>query len=117
VFAISDFAEVAAAGTVLPPGRINATIDATLKRIGPAQGVALWARGHAIDTRKLLTVCVADVYACKWVFTVGRQGCHAGSNGKAIGTAGDCRLVWRVFAKAYVINQGLSVRPVAAPHP
>ena len=31
VFAIGDFAAVSAAGTTLPPGWINATVDATLK--------------------------------------------------------------------------------------
>lgn len=63
VFAIADFAAVAAAGTLLAPGWMNATIDATLKLIGPAQGVALRARGRVIDAGKLLTVCAADVYA------------------------------------------------------
>jgi acyl-coenzyme A thioesterase PaaI-like protein len=63
VFAIGDFAAVAAAGTTLPPGWINATVDATLKLIAPAQGVALRARGRVIDAGKLLTVCAAEVYA------------------------------------------------------
>jgi acyl-coenzyme A thioesterase PaaI-like protein len=63
VFAIGDFAAVAAAGTTLPPGWINATVDATLKLIAPAQGIALRARGRVIDAGKLLTVCAADVYA------------------------------------------------------
>ncbi len=63
VFAIADFAAVAAAGTTLKPGWVNATIDATLKLIAPAQGVALRARGRVIDAGKLLTICAADVYA------------------------------------------------------
>lgn len=63
VFAIADFAAVAAAGTTLPPGWINATVDATLKLIAPAQGITLRARGRVIDAGKLLTVCAADVYA------------------------------------------------------
>ena len=63
VFAIADFAAVAAAGTTLQPGWVNATIDATLKLIAPAQGVALRARGRVIDAGKLLTICAADVYA------------------------------------------------------
>ena len=46
VFAIADFAAVAAAGTMLDPGWINATIDATLKLVAPAKGVALRARGR-----------------------------------------------------------------------
>ena len=63
VFAIADFAAVAAAGTTLQPGWVNATINATLKLIAPAQGVALRARGRVIDAGKLLTICAADVYA------------------------------------------------------
>ncbi len=63
VFAIADFAAVAAAGTTLAPGWINATVDATLKLVAPAQGIALRARGRVIDAGKLLTVCAADVYA------------------------------------------------------
>lgn len=63
VFAIADFAAVAAAGTLLAPGWINATVDATLKLMAPAKGVALRARGRVIDAGKMLTVCAADVYA------------------------------------------------------
>lgn len=63
VFAIADFAAVAAAGTLLAPGWINATVDATLKLLAPAKGRALRARGRVIDAGKLLTVCAADVYA------------------------------------------------------
>jgi uncharacterized protein (TIGR00369 family) len=63
VFAIADFAAVAAAGTTLQPGWLNATIDATLKLLAPAQGVALRARGRVIDAGKLLTICAADVFA------------------------------------------------------
>jgi len=63
VFAIADFAAVAAAGTMLDPGWINATIDATLKLVAPAKGVALRARGQVIDAGRMLTVCAANVYA------------------------------------------------------
>lgn len=63
VFAVADFAAVAAAGTLLAPGWVNATIDATLKLLAPAQGERLRARGRVIDAGKLLTVCAADVYA------------------------------------------------------
>ena len=63
VFALGDFAAVAAAGTLLPAGWINATVDATLKLVAPARGIALRARGRVIDAGKLLTVCAADVYA------------------------------------------------------
>ena len=63
VFAIADFAAVAAAGTLLAPGWVNATVDATLKLLAPAEGRVLRARGRVIDAGKLLTVCAADVYA------------------------------------------------------
>lgn len=63
VFAVADFAAVAAAGTVLPPGFINATIDAALKLIAPARGSHLLARGRVVNASRLLTVCAADVYA------------------------------------------------------
>jgi uncharacterized protein (TIGR00369 family) len=63
VFAAADFAAVAAAGTLLEPGWINATIDATLKIVGPARGTRLRARGRVVDAGRLLTVCAAEVYA------------------------------------------------------
>jgi len=63
IFAAADFAAVAAAGTLLAPGWINATIDATLKIVGPATGCRLRARGRVVDAGKLLTVCAAEVYA------------------------------------------------------
>jgi uncharacterized protein (TIGR00369 family) len=63
VFAVADFAAVAAAGTTLPPGFINATIDATLKLVAPARGSHLVARGRVVSASRLLTVCAADVYA------------------------------------------------------
>jgi uncharacterized protein (TIGR00369 family) len=63
IFAAADFAAVAAAGTLLAPGFVNATIDATLKIVGPARGSAIRARGRVVDAGKLLTVCAADVYA------------------------------------------------------
>jgi acyl-coenzyme A thioesterase PaaI-like protein len=63
VFAAADFAAVAAAGTLLPPGWVNSTIDATLKLLAPAAGGLIRARGRVIDAGKLLTVCAADVFA------------------------------------------------------
>jgi acyl-coenzyme A thioesterase PaaI-like protein len=63
VFAAADFAAVSAAGTLLPPGWVNATIDTTLKLVGPARGKCLRARGRVVDAGKLLTVCAADVYS------------------------------------------------------
>lgn len=63
VFAAADFAAVSAAGTLLPPGWVNATIDTTLKFVAPAQGRCLRARGRVVHAGRLLTVCRADVYA------------------------------------------------------
>lgn len=63
VFAAGDFAAVSAAGTLLKPGWINATIDATLKLVAPARGQRLIARGRVVHAAGLLTVCAADVYA------------------------------------------------------
>lgn len=63
IFAAADFAAVAAAGTLLPPGFINATIDASLKIVAPARGSHLVARGRVVKASRLLTVCAADVFA------------------------------------------------------
>ena len=63
VFAAADFAAVAAAGTLLPPGWVNATVDATIKLVAPARGSHLRARGRVVDAGRLLTVCAAEVYA------------------------------------------------------
>ena len=63
VFAAADFAAVAAAGTMLPAGFVNATVDATLKLVAPARGSHLVARGRVVSVSGLLTVCAADVFA------------------------------------------------------
>jgi uncharacterized protein (TIGR00369 family) len=63
VFAIADFAAVSAAGSLLPPGWVNATIDATLKLVAPARGKLLRARGRVVDAGRLLSICSADVFA------------------------------------------------------
>lgn len=42
---------------------INATVDAPLRLVAPAQGALLRARGRVISAGKLLTVCAAEVYA------------------------------------------------------
>jgi acyl-coenzyme A thioesterase PaaI-like protein len=63
IFAAADFAAVSAAGTLLPDGWANATIDGTIKLFAPARGSHLLARGRVIDAGKLLSICAADVYA------------------------------------------------------
>jgi len=63
VFAAADFAALSAAGSVLPEGWRNATVDATLKLVAPAAGRAVRARGRVVHGGQLLTVCAAEVYA------------------------------------------------------
>ena len=65
VFAIADFAAVSAAGTLLPAGWVNATIDCSIKYLAPANGTTLRAKGRVVQATKLLTVATADVYSCK----------------------------------------------------
>lgn len=65
VFAIADFAAVSAAGTLLPPGWVNATVDCSIKYLAPANGTLLRARGQVIHATKLLTVAKADVFSCR----------------------------------------------------
>jgi acyl-coenzyme A thioesterase PaaI-like protein len=65
VFAIADFAAVSAAGTLLPPGWLNATVDCSIKYLAPADGETLLARGRVIQASKLLTVARADVFSCR----------------------------------------------------
>lgn len=62
IFAAADFAAVAAAATMLPPGWINASIDCTLKIVAPANGEKLIARGRVVSAGKLITVAAADVF-------------------------------------------------------
>ena len=63
IYALGDFAAGTAAGSLLPPGWINATIDSTLKIVAPARGSHLRARGRVVDAGRLLSVCAAEVYA------------------------------------------------------
>ncbi|HZW19917.1 hotdog fold thioesterase [Noviherbaspirillum sp.] len=65
IFAAADFAAVAAAGTLLPPGWINASIDCTLKIVGPANGEKLLAKGRVVNAGKLITVSAAEVYSVR----------------------------------------------------
>lgn len=63
MFALADFAAVAAAATLLPEGWANSTVDASIKFVAPAQGERLRAHGRVVQAGKSLTVCAADVYA------------------------------------------------------
>lgn len=63
VFALADFAAVAAAGSTLPSGWVNSTVDAHVKLLAPARGHSLRARGRVVNAGRTLTVCAADVFA------------------------------------------------------
>lgn len=65
IFAAADFAAVSAAATLLPAGWVNATIDCTLKIVGPADGTTLVARGQVLKASKLLTVAQAHVFSSR----------------------------------------------------
>jgi uncharacterized protein (TIGR00369 family) len=61
--ALADFAGGSAAGTLLPPGWINMTIDYTVKILAPARGDRVIARGRVIKASQTITVAAADVHA------------------------------------------------------
>lgn len=63
LYALGDFAAVAAAGSLLQPGWLNATVDGTLKIFAPASGAHLRARGRVVDAARVLTICAADLFA------------------------------------------------------
>jgi uncharacterized protein (TIGR00369 family) len=63
LFALADFAAVGAAGTLLPVGWANSTVDATVKLLAPARGCRIVARGRVVQPGKTLSVCAADVFS------------------------------------------------------
>lgn len=65
--ALADFAGGAAAGTLLPPGWMNMTIDYTVKILTSAKGEKLVARGRVIKAGQTVTVAAADVYSINGV--------------------------------------------------
>jgi uncharacterized protein (TIGR00369 family) len=60
---LADFAGGSAAGTLLPPGWINMTIDYTVKILAPAKGEKLVARGRVVKPSQVVTVAAADVFS------------------------------------------------------
>lgn len=60
---LADFAGGSAAGTLLPAGWANMTIDYTVKILAPARGERLVARGRVIKAGRTLTVAAADVFS------------------------------------------------------
>lgn len=61
--ALADFAGGSAAGTLLPPGWVNMTVDYTVKLLSAAKGEKLVARGRVIKPGQAMTVAAADVYS------------------------------------------------------
>ncbi len=60
---LADFAGGSAAGTMLPPGWVNMTIDFTIKILAPAKGDTVIARGRVIRSSATITVAAADIFA------------------------------------------------------
>ncbi len=60
---LADFAGGSAAGTLLPVGWVNMTIDYTVKILAPAKGERIIARGRVIKAGRIMTVAAADVYS------------------------------------------------------
>jgi uncharacterized protein (TIGR00369 family) len=60
---LADFAAGSAAGTLLPPGWANMTIDYTVKIVAPAKGERIAARGRVVRPGSLITVAAADIYS------------------------------------------------------
>ncbi|WP_063055208.1 PaaI family thioesterase [Nocardia salmonicida] len=60
---LADFAAGSAAGTLLPVGWVNMTIDYTVKILAPAKGPTVVARGRVIKPGALLTIAAADVFS------------------------------------------------------
>jgi uncharacterized protein (TIGR00369 family) len=61
--ALADFAGGSAAGTLLPEGWMNMTIDYTVKILAPAQGEQVIARGRVLKPGKQITVATVEVLA------------------------------------------------------
>jgi uncharacterized protein (TIGR00369 family) len=59
---LADFAGGSAAGTLLPPGWVNMTIDYTIKLLAPAKGDRVIARGRVLKAGQSMTVAAVDVY-------------------------------------------------------
>ena len=58
--ALADFAGGSAAGTLLPEGWMNMTIDYTVKILAPARGEQVVARGRVLKTGKHVTVATVE---------------------------------------------------------
>jgi uncharacterized protein (TIGR00369 family) len=63
--ALADFAGGSAAGTLLPAGWVNMTIDYTVKILAPARGERVVARGRVVKASQTISVAAADVYSVR----------------------------------------------------
>lgn len=61
---LADFAAGCAAGTLLPAGWVNMTVDYTVKLVAPAKGEKVVARGRVVKAGHTMTVAAADLYSC-----------------------------------------------------
>jgi uncharacterized protein (TIGR00369 family) len=61
---LADFAAGSAAGTLLPAGWVNMTVDYTVKLVAPAKGEKVVARGRIVRAGHMTSVAAADLYAC-----------------------------------------------------
>jgi uncharacterized protein (TIGR00369 family) len=60
---LADFAGGSAAGTLLPAGWVNMTVDYTVKIVAPAKGETVVARGRVVKAGHTTTVAAAEVYS------------------------------------------------------
>ncbi|MCM3923432.1 PaaI family thioesterase [Frankia sp. AiPs1] len=59
---LADLAAGCAAGTLLPVGWVNMTVDITLKILAPASGAAFLAHGRVVNAGLTTTIAAADVW-------------------------------------------------------
>ena len=60
---LADFAGGSAAGTLLPPGWANMTVDYSIKIFAPARASEIVAVGRVVNPGKMLSVAAAEVYS------------------------------------------------------
>ena len=80
--ALADFAGGSAAGTLLPAGWVNMTVDYTVKILAPAKGARVVARGRVVHLGHSTTVAAADLYAA----AAADPGAQAGPGARPAGT-------------------------------
>lgn len=63
--ALGDIAAISACLSRLPEGWATATLDYTIKVLGPARGVSLRAVGEVVRHGKTISTARADIWACQ----------------------------------------------------